>query len=120
MAWLIALWIVEGISLVALTARAGMFVQERATRERVVRRPPAAQVRAEVWQRAQAARVRVAPGKVRVTDAERDAAIAELARAREFGALDAPELDDRMSHALESKTREDLTRLLADLPWGTK
>lgn len=86
-------------------------------------RKNAVQVRAEAWQAEQArtealqaARKRLPAGKVLVTDQERDAAVAELVRARALGALDPMEFDDRMSRALESKTRGDLARLLSDLP----
>lgn len=58
----------------------------------------------------------VPPMQMRVTDAERDVVIKELAKARETGALDAVEFDERMSVAAASKTREDLLGLTDDLP----
>ena len=67
----------------------------------------AAKERAGTW---------VSSPRIRVTDADRDAVITVLAAARETGALDAVEFSDRMSRALESKTRKDLSGLLADLP----
>ena len=86
-------------------------------------RKNAVQVRAEAWQAEQArtetlraARMRLPAGKVLVTDQERDAAVAELVRAHEVGALDAAEFDDRMSRAHQAKTRGQLSGLLADLP----
>lgn len=67
--------------------------------------------------RARLAAATAAPdGKMRVTDADRDAVVTVLSAARESGALDAVEFDDRMSAAMESKTRKDLSGLTADLP----
>jgi hypothetical protein len=56
------------------------------------------------------------PSRIRATDQDRDAVVAELVRAHGSGALDPVEFDDRMSRALQAKTRGDLSALLADLP----
>jgi hypothetical protein len=53
---------------------------------------------------------------LRVSDAERDAAAAELAEHLKEGRLDAAEFDERVGQAVTAKTRGDLDRLLADLP----
>ena len=56
------------------------------------------------------------PSRIRATDQDRDAVVAELVRAHGSGALDPVEFDDRMSRALQAKTCGDLARLLVDLP----
>jgi hypothetical protein len=55
-------------------------------------------------------------GRVRVSDADRDAVVTELGRHFQAGRLDAAELDDRTGLALRAKVRGDLDPLLADLP----
>jgi hypothetical protein len=53
---------------------------------------------------------------LRVSDAERDAAAAELAEHLKEGRLDTAEFDERVGVAVTARTRGDLDRLLADLP----
>lgn len=53
---------------------------------------------------------------LRVSDAERDAAAAELAEHLKEGRLDTAEFDERVGLAVTARTRGDLDRLLADLP----
>ena len=117
--WLIFCGAVVCISLFALGAKAREVVYRSEAKAKAPRDNAA--TRAVVYQAKQARQakrdaIRVAPGEVRVTDAERDAAVAELAAARESGALDAAEFDDRMSRAMEARVRQDLDRLLSDLP----
>jgi Domain of unknown function (DUF1707) len=52
---------------------------------------------------------------IRVGDAERDDAVAELARAHAEGRLTYAELDERTGRALAARTRGDLQAVLADL-----
>jgi len=59
------------------------------------------------------------PGNLRVSDADRDRAIAELARSFQVGRLTATELDERSGRALRARTGNDLADLLADLPPDT-
>ena len=59
---------------------------------------------------------RITPADLRVSDAERDAAAAELAEHHQEGRLDAAEFDERVGQAISARTRADLDRLLADLP----
>jgi hypothetical protein len=58
----------------------------------------------------------VAEPDLRVSDAERDQAVAALGRHYQAGRLDQAEFDERMGAALSARTRRDLRRLLADLP----
>ncbi len=58
------------------------------------------------------------PGELRIGDADRERAIAELRRAAEDGRLTAEELDDRVGRARRARTANDLTALLADLHPG--
>jgi hypothetical protein len=53
---------------------------------------------------------------IRVSDADRDAAVTELGQHFQAGRLDAAELDDRTGLALRARVRADLEVLLADLP----
>jgi Domain of unknown function (DUF1707) len=55
------------------------------------------------------------PG-LRVSDAERDAVAAELADHLKDGRLQVAEFDERVSQAINARTRGDLDRLLSDLP----
>ena len=89
------------------------------------RRKNDVQRRADAYQTAQARAkalesLRTAPGgaeaQVRVTDVDRDTVIALLGKAQESGALNLDEFNDRMSGALESKTRKDLFAVVRDLP----
>jgi Domain of unknown function (DUF1707) len=53
---------------------------------------------------------------LRVSDAERDQAAAELGEHYQAGRLDAEEFDERLAAALRARTRGELDRLLDDLP----
>lgn len=53
---------------------------------------------------------------LRVSDADRDAAVSELGEHFQEGRLDGDELDDRTGRALRARTGNDLDELLADLP----
>jgi len=53
---------------------------------------------------------------MRVSDAERDAAAAELREHFASGRLDTDELDQRLTGALAARTRGDLSALFTDLP----
>ena len=55
------------------------------------------------------------PG-LRVSDADRDAAVAELADHFEAGRLDLAEFQERLGRAVSARTRRDLDQPLADLP----
>ncbi len=55
---------------------------------------------------------------LRVSDADRDAAISELGEHFQAGRLDPAELDDRTGRALRARIESDLDQLLADLPRG--
>jgi Domain of unknown function (DUF1707) len=55
-------------------------------------------------------------GDIRVSDADRDRALAELSVAFQAGRLTAEELDERSGEILASRTGKELTALLADLP----
>jgi len=57
-----------------------------------------------------------AQSRLRVSDADRDAAVTELGQHFQAGRLDAAELDDRTGRALRARVRGDLDPLLADLP----
>jgi hypothetical protein len=56
------------------------------------------------------------PGDLRVSDAERDRALAELSEAFQAGRITAGEFDQRSGQALNARTGKELTALLADLP----
>jgi hypothetical protein len=55
-------------------------------------------------------------GAIRVSDAERDQAVAELSGHYQSGRLTLEEFDDRSSRALQARTGSDLSALFADLP----
>jgi len=56
------------------------------------------------------------PGDLRVSDADRDWALAELSEAFQVGRITADEFDQRSGQALAARTGKELTALLADLP----
>jgi uncharacterized protein DUF1707 len=53
---------------------------------------------------------------LRLSDADRDRAVAELSEHFQAGRLAADELDDRVGQALQARTAADLAPLFADLP----
>ena len=53
---------------------------------------------------------------LRVSDADRDAVVAELGQHFQAGRLDPAELDHRTGRALSARVRGDLDELLTDLP----
>jgi hypothetical protein len=55
-------------------------------------------------------------GGIRVSDAERDQAVAELSEHFQSGRLTQDEFDDRSGRALQSRTGADLDGLFTDLP----
>jgi hypothetical protein len=55
-------------------------------------------------------------GAIRVSDAERDAAVAELSQHYQQGRLTATEFDERSGQAFAAKTGDDLRALFVDLP----
>jgi hypothetical protein len=55
---------------------------------------------------------------IRVSDAERDQAVAELSEHYQAGRLTLEEFDDRSNLALRARTGSDLTSLFTDLPKG--
>ena len=55
-------------------------------------------------------------GSMRVSDADRDRAIAELSEHYQAGRLTAEEFEDRTSRALQARTTADLADLFTDLP----
>lgn len=55
-------------------------------------------------------------GGIRVSDAERDRAIAELSEHFQTGRLTREEFDDRSGLALRARTGDDLRALFTDLP----
>jgi len=55
-------------------------------------------------------------GDLRVSDADRDRALAELSEHFQAGRLTTAELEDRTGRALSARTGNDLGVLLADLP----
>lgn len=57
-------------------------------------------------------------GDLRVSDAERDQAVAELSEHFQAGRLTQEEFEDRSGRALQARTRSDLTGLFTDLPRG--
>jgi hypothetical protein len=54
--------------------------------------------------------------QMRVSDAERQAVVDQLAEHFADGRLDHAEFDERVGRAMSAKTREDLTGLFTDLP----
>ncbi len=56
------------------------------------------------------------PGDFRVSDADRDRALAELREAVGVGRITADEFDERAGQALAARTGKELAALLADLP----
>lgn len=56
------------------------------------------------------------PGDFRVSDADRDRAVAELSRAFQVGQITRDEFDERSGRALGASTGKELAALLADLP----
>jgi Domain of unknown function (DUF1707) len=59
---------------------------------------------------------RYASGDLRVSDADRDQAVAELSEHFQAGRLTADELDERIGLALRARTGNELACVLADLP----
>lgn len=57
-------------------------------------------------------------GAIRVSDADRDQAVAELSEHYQAGRLTLGEFDDRSGLALQAKTGSDLGALFTDLPKG--
>lgn len=57
---------------------------------------------------------------LRVSDADRDAAVSELGEHFQEGRLDRDEFEDRTGRALRARTGSDLDELLADLPRATR
>ena len=55
-------------------------------------------------------------GSLRVSDADRDRAIAELSEHYQAGRLTTEELEDRTGRALQARTAADLAALFSDLP----
>ena len=55
-------------------------------------------------------------GDIRVSDAERDQAVAELSEHFQAGRLTQDEFDDRSGRALQARTGTDLGGLFGDLP----
>jgi Domain of unknown function (DUF1707) len=55
-------------------------------------------------------------GDLRVSDAERDRALAELSEALQVGRITAEEFDQRSGQVLTARTGKELTAPLADLP----
>jgi hypothetical protein len=56
------------------------------------------------------------PGKLRVSDGDRDRALSELTEAYQVGRITADEFDHRSMQALRATTGAELATLLADLP----
>jgi hypothetical protein len=56
------------------------------------------------------------PGNLRVSDADRDRALAELSEHFQAGRLTSEEFGERSDLALQARTGADLAALLADLP----
>ncbi len=55
-------------------------------------------------------------GSIRVSDADRDQAIAELSQHFQAGRLTQEEFEERSGQALQAKTGDDLAALFTDLP----
>jgi hypothetical protein len=58
-------------------------------------------------------------GDIRVSDAERDQAVARLSEHFQAGRLTQEEFEDRSGRALQARTGGDLSVLFADLPQNT-
>jgi hypothetical protein len=56
------------------------------------------------------------PAEMRASDADRDAAVSDLAGHFQAGRITAAELDERTGRALTARTWGELTELAADLP----
>jgi hypothetical protein len=56
------------------------------------------------------------PGDLRVSDADRDLALAELSEHFQAGRLTADEMQERTGQALAAKTGKELSAIMADLP----
>ncbi|MEP7022657.1 MAG: DUF1707 domain-containing protein [Actinomycetota bacterium] len=56
------------------------------------------------------------PGNLRVSDADRDLALAELSEHFQAGRLTEDEMQDRTEMALKAKTGKELSAIMADLP----
>jgi len=56
------------------------------------------------------------PGDLRVSDADRDRAVAELSEHFQAGRLTTEELEERTGRALRARTERELADLFADLP----
>jgi len=56
------------------------------------------------------------PGQLRVSDADRDRALAELSEHFQAGRLTSEEFEERSGRALQARTGAELAGLLADLP----
>jgi hypothetical protein len=56
------------------------------------------------------------PGDLRVSDADRDRAVAELSEHFEAGRLTTEELEERTGRALRARTEKELADLFTDLP----
>ena len=63
-----------------------------------------------------AASIPPAPGDLRVSDADRDRALAELSEHYQAGRLTLEEFDERSAQALQSRTARELSGLFTDLP----
>ena len=59
-----------------------------------------------------------APGDLRVSDADRDRALAELSEHFQAGRLTLEEFDERSGRALQARTARELSALFTDLPVG--
>ncbi|MEV3935108.1 DUF1707 domain-containing protein [Glycomyces sp. NPDC049804] len=57
-------------------------------------------------------------GKLRISNADRDKAIAQLQAALDEGRIDLAEFDDRAKTAYEAKTNAELDLIFEDLPGG--
>jgi hypothetical protein len=55
-------------------------------------------------------------GDIRVSDAERDQAVAELSEHFQAGRVTQEEFEDRSGRALQARTRSELSELFTDLP----
>lgn len=60
------------------------------------------------------------PGDLRVSDADRERAVAELSEHFQTGRLSQEEFEDRSGRALQARTESDLSELFTDLPQGTR
>ena len=60
----------------------------------------------------------VAPGDLRVSDADRDRAVSELSEHFQTGRLTQQEFEDRSGRALKARTGRELSELFTDLPHG--